>query len=367
MLLAPGGDFVADQGTQVVEAPRSRQVEGAGLGPLLHVALDLDQRRGADVGGAHRPPAPRPVRAPRLPGATGTGAGTAVDPTRDPADTLDEAKAALAAIEVPTGRLPADVWSVDEFVARDTADVAPWVVPGLLRVGWRCMVVAPEGVGKSWVTGQVAMCAAQGIHPFNFEPAPPVNTLIVDLENPDDAVIERCNLVRSQAMRVKGDRYREHAAWLWHRPGGIDLRSRAGRGELEAVVAHVAPALVCLGPLYKAYRVAASENDELAAGEVQHVLDDLRTRYRFALLVEHHAPKRQAGVRELAPYGSSLWLRWPELGLKLIPTDDTNRVMDVGRWRGDRRQSGWPARLERGTPWPWVGVWPDGWEPRNPR
>ncbi|MBK9178745.1 MAG: site-specific DNA-methyltransferase [Acidimicrobiales bacterium] len=102
-------------------------------------------------------------------------------------------------------------------------------------------------------------------------------------------------------------------------------------------------------------------------GEVQHVLDDLRTRYRFALLVEHHAPKRQAGVRELAPYGSSLWLRWPELGLKLIPTDDTNRVMDVGRWRGDRRQSGWPARLERGTPWPWVGVWPDGWEPRNPR
>jgi replicative DNA helicase len=204
------------------------------------------------------------------------------------------------------------------------------------------------------------MAAAQGIHPLHFEPIEPQRTLIVDLENPDDSILGVCEPIRGQAVaRVRGD-YDPDRAWLWHEPAGIDLRSRRGRSDLEAVVAHVRPSLVCLGPLYKAYRVTARESDELAASEVMAVFDDLRTRYSFALLLEHHAPKGSGKARELMPYGSSLWLRWPEIGLQLRPKTPDGAVMQVGRWRGDRLENSWPVEIERSTGWPWRGIWPKG-------
>lgn len=281
--------------------------------------------------------------------------------TADPVEVLDGLKASLANLDVPLGRVPDDLWVLDEFMDRPQEAQRPWAIPGLLRNGWRAMLVAPEGMGKSVAFRQVAVCGAQGIHPFSFERIPRVRTLLVDLENPAEAITDVCQPIRVQARLVAGDGYEPGRAWLWHRPGGIDLRQRGDRADFEAVVAHCKPDLVCLGPVYKAYRVKARENDELAAGEVQAVFDDLRTRYGFALMLEHHAPKKQAGVRELLPYGSSLWLRWPEFGLKLVPDDEKGHRLRVERWRGDRLRAAWPDVLERGREWPWVGVWNDGY------
>ena len=257
--------------------------------------------------------------------------------------------------------------TVDEFLNSVTATPSPWVVPGLLRRGWRCLIVAPEGVGKSVASRQVAICAAQAVHPFTGYPsAVAARTLIVDLENPDDAIAETCRPITERARR-DNTHYDEGRAWLWRRPDGINLRTRSDRAALEAVVAATQPDLVCIGPLYKAYRSTARESDELAAGEVQNVLDDLRVRHGFALLMEHHAPKGQGlSARELVPYGSSLWLRWPELGLKLMPGDGEDvsaSSLLVGRFRRDRMTNSWPDRLDRGGTgaFPWVGYWRDGW------
>jgi replicative DNA helicase len=81
------------------------------------------------------------------------------------------------------------------------------------------------------------------------------------------------------------------------------------------------------------------------------VLDDWRDRFDITFLIEDHAPKGM----ELVPFGSSLWLRWPEVGLALHskPGDE----LEVGRWRGDRMPVDWPERLFRSAPWPWEGTW----------
>ena len=279
-------------------------------------------------------------------------------PAADLADWLAQA-AADSPVAVTTD-LPSDLWVMDEFLDRPLSARPEWVIPGLARVGWRVMVVAAEGVGKTVLFRQIGLAAAQGVHPLHYQRIQPCRTLIVDLENPDDSIMDVCQPIRDQAAAKVRDGYDADRAWLWHRPGGINLRKRKDRSELESVIAHVRPTLVCLGPIYKAYRVEARESDELAAAEVMAVFDDLRTRYGFALMLEHHAPKGQGGSRDLMPYGSSLWLRWPEIGLKLTPKEPDNSVMTVGRWRGDRLENAWPVELERSQPWPWAGIWPTG-------
>jgi hypothetical protein len=275
----------------------------------------------------------------------------------DPLDLLDRARGLFSTIDTPTADLPGDFYGFDEFLDRGVEARSPWVVQGLLRRDWRALLVAGEGAGKSVIQRSFALMCASGVHPFAHVEIPKVRTLLVDLENPDDAILGSCLPIREQARRI--GRYEPGRAWLWHRPGGINIRSRGDRSTFDAILTAAQPELVCVGPLYKLYRRERNETDEQAAEACQQALDDLRTRHRFGLLVEHHAPKGHAGVREMTPYGSSYWLRWPELGFGLVP--ENGRLM-LKRWRGDRLPSAWPESICRDDagPWPFVGTWPRG-------
>jgi hypothetical protein len=107
------------------------------------------------------------------------------------------------------------------------------------------------------------------------------------------------------------------------------------------------------------------------AEEVQHILDDLRVRYDFALVIEHHAPKGNHDNRDLVPFGSQRWMAWPELGITLRKMDDstadmpaTDRWLEVGRYREDRYACPWPTQLRRTNgDWPWIGTWEPGEDP----
>lgn len=279
-------------------------------------------------------------------------ANAAQDAMTDPGDLAEEAVMRITGIDSPAlGQSPGDLL-VEEFLAQPESAMAPVVIPGLLTLDDRVVIVAPEGVGKSEFTRQMAVLPTWGIHPLTFERCPAIPTLLVDLENPTHAVRRRLDYLTSVCSRRGGIK---EAGTLWHRPGGIDLRRRVDRLAFEDVLRRRRPSLVALGPLYKAYQRKSSENDEQVAGEVQAILDDLRTRFGFALLLEHHAPHAAAGsARDLRPYGSSLWLRWPEFGLKLIPDKDDKNVLNIGRWREDRIHADWPDALVRGNPWPWM-------------
>jgi replicative DNA helicase len=287
-------------------------------------------------------------------------ANGAKDPTVDPGELLDAHRVRLADIDSPIMANDPDDLELDEFLARPIEQRAPWAVPGLLRVGHRVIVTAPEGAGKSTLLRQLGVLPAFGVHPLTFDAIEPTPTLVVDLENPVDVVHLAVRHLVAQAERQSSERA---PASLWLRPGGIDLRTRRDRVAFEAVLRRRRPELVSLGPIYKAYSRKASESDELVASEIQAVLDDLRTRFAFALVAEHHSPKASNGHRDLGPFGSSLWLRWPEVGIKLVPgTGDKRGVLTIGRWRGDRTTTAWPDELHRSDIWPWCGWWRKGLE-----
>lgn len=271
----------------------------------------------------------------------------------DPAELVDLATTALRQVDLPIERVPDDLWRLDDFRAQPHKSSA-WVIEGCLRQGQRAVLVGGEGAGKSLILQQLAMCVAAGLHPFRLKPTPPVTSLLVDLENDAERINDGTGMVDA-ALAKSGD------VWLWSKPGGIDLRKRRDRTALEAVLRHARPQLVCLGPVYKAYNATASESHELVARELQQVLDDLRTRYSFALVLEHHAPKGNSGERDMTPYGSSYWLRWSEYGIALKRDMKNKGSLRFDRWRGDRVKNQWPDRLDRGRPgeMPWVGAWED--------
>lgn len=276
-----------------------------------------------------------------------------------PADELlDSASAVLAGIDAPPtsdARLDG-LLTFQQFTDRTDATPQPWVIPGLMRRGWRCVLVASEGSGKTVVMRTMAGAAAAGVHPFEHGPMDPIVSLVVDLENPEDAIAETLTVINRESQGQPG--YDHTRAWVKSWPGGLDLRTRSDRLSLEAVLHHVQPDLLCLGPVYKMYRAGKGESDEQAAGEAQSVLDDLRTRYGFALVLEHHAPKGSMGTRDLLPHGTALWLRWPELGLKLLrDEEDPTASLRVGRWRQDRVKCKWPVGLVRDQGWPWRGIY----------
>lgn len=289
----------------------------------------------------------------------------------DVGDVTDLVRSALDEADQVSFGIPKDLWTVEEFLKRASEGGlarSRWVIPGQLRIGWRVVVIAEEGAGKTELLRQIAVMGACGHHPFTFQDAPPVRTLLVDLENPMDVVASRVGALHDRARLtptgVSADA--EGRMSIWHRPEGIDLRSRACRIEFDGVLARTRPEIVCMGPLYKCYSTTSRENDEHGAKEVQQTLDRLRARYGFALVLEHHAPKADRyGSRPMDPYGSVLWKRWPEFGLSLTtPTKKDGDVpagaLMVRMFRGPRAEANWPARIDRSTGWSWSGYWPAG-------
>lgn len=275
----------------------------------------------------------------------------------DAGEVLDFARSRFSSIELPAVSVPRDFFDADELLSRTDATPKRWVIPGLIRAGWRIVLVAFEGLGKSVVLNSLAVALSHGYNAFTGRTCEPKPVLMIDLENPVDVLAPRIR----QVAEAAGNQ-RQAPLKVWHREAGLNLRKRADRAELDAILRQTRPELVTLGPLYKAYRPEGRERDEEAAAEAQAVLDDFRSRYGFALLMEHHAPHAEAGSkRKPRPFGSSLWLRWPEMGLSLELPDDPklarNKSLTVGRWRGDRVQAPWPDRLDRGGKFPWTGYW----------
>jgi replicative DNA helicase len=279
-----------------------------------------------------------------------------IDRGDDPYAVAQRSATQLDAIGAGTPGNRPEAMTMDELVARSD-DLSPWVVPGLLRSDSRCVVVAGEGVGKSVLLRQIGLCAAQGVHPLRRDLIQPVRVLVIDAENALDAIRDTGEPLDAQARRAAGGAYYAERFRVWSRPGGLDLRAPHDRAALVRELRAQRPQLVCAGPLYKLGRRQGGETYEDAAEGLQQVFDDLRTRFGFALLLEHHAPKGAQGtVREMAPFGSQRWLAWPELGIGLYAERDGTGLR-LQRFRGDRMASEWPDRLVRGEVWPFDGVW----------
>lgn len=231
-----------------------------------------------------------------------------------------------------------------------------WVIPGLLERGDRLIWTGTEGLGKSMVTRMLAVSAAAGVQPFTGDHFPPQKVLFIDCENSERQSrkhfrnLERVARLRSSPVPPEG-------MFIVHRQAGIDLaRAEDATWLMERVTAHRPDLLVC-GPFYRLH--AADKEEESAARKVVAALDAARLAVDCALIVEHHAPHGQNGVRALRPFGSSLLMRWPEMGMGIAPASDDQpcKNVEVKAWRGNRDERHWPKALRWGTEeydWPWV-------------
>ena len=256
------------------------------------------------------------------------------------------------AVESPrqnTGRLVS--WT--DFIEEQESTEYDWIIPNLLERGERVMVVAAEGVGKTMLARQVALCSSAGIHPFTFEKMTPITTLTVDLENPQRIIRRTSSDIARKALHYGFTSNLN--AHLLIKPDGMDLLSSTDRQILEDAIELTKPDLLLLGPIYKSFVDPGNRTSEAVAIEVAKYFDSLREWFKCALWLEHHAPLGTSmSTRDLRPFGSAVWSRWPEFGLSLTPdpTAVDGYVYDVRHFRGARDRRQFPTKMTRGLTFP---------------
>lgn len=251
--------------------------------------------------------------------------------------------------------------SLREFLNVEDAPY-DWVIPDLLERGDRFVLTGSEGLGKSVLHRQLAVCAAAGVHPFTHRPIPPVRVLYVDCENGPTKLRRALRGLVAQSARYGVDPSdRMHLECV---PAGLDLTKPEDEMWLVRTVTTLQPDLLLVGPVYRLH--AGNPNDEENARTVTRVLDRCRAAANCALVTEAHAGHGYGGEkRPVRPTGSSLWLRWPEFGYGLRAAegyDPSNRVVEFVSWRGDREERSWPTRLRSGGLFPW-SVDEEQWSP----
>lgn len=291
------------------------------------------------------------------------GIDAALSAMQDFTESADSVETILERVEANLRKVPTaqeehvgELMNLDEFCDQDLPD-DDWIVPGLLNRGDRLVLTGGEGLGKTVMMRQIAVCAAAGVHPFTYRAVPRQTVLYVDAENPKRIMVGSFSELR-KSIREKRGPMDAHRLWIERRPAGMNLSDPAERLWLSRLVALVNPDLLCIGPAYKLYVSSGKEREEDLARQVTSALDVVREEANCALILEHHAPHGDGQERAVRPIGSSLWLRWPEFGYGIRPAKDFDkrtRSCDFVPWRGPRDERDWPERVNAlGSFLPWM-------------
>jgi replicative DNA helicase len=234
----------------------------------------------------------------------------------------------------------------------DGTDDYDWLIPGLLEREDRLMLTGSEGGGKTTFFRQVTILAAAGINPMTFEEIEPVRIQVIDCENTERQWRRKVRPLALKATAEGSTNPLESMNLSF--PGRIDISSEKWLGAVHRLIDQNKPDMLAIGPLYKMARSAMNTDDDVAP--VLAALDSIRER-GVALLIEAHAGHSlsgEGGTRNLRPRGSSALLGWPEMGFGLRLDKEDPNVTIIERWRGDRDERTWPARIKRGGQWPWT-------------
>jgi 5S rRNA maturation endonuclease (ribonuclease M5) len=237
-----------------------------------------------------------------------------------------------------------------------------FVIPGVLASGDRWLLTAFEGHGKSTLLRQLAVMTACGIHPFTFNDMPRQKVLLIDAENHPDQVLESwqkmVNLAKHYGHELREDELIVLETWDMD----LDLTSEEGAAYLLGQVHGHQPKLVGIGPLYNLSSRDLSEHQ--VATRLKQSINAARAVSGAAFIMEHHAPHGQGGTeRSVRPYGSSVFLKWPDFGHGLKP-DTEEGVYELQKTRFNRvRGREFPPYMRWGRPenmeWDWMPAFKD--------
>lgn len=235
-----------------------------------------------------------------------------------------------------------------------------WVVPRTLAKGERLILIGFEGSGKSTWCRQFGVMVAAGLHPWTQEEIEPKRVLIIDAENHpyqvEDDWLDLVDLAVAHNKPIE----RGRLVIMEEHESEIGLDTLEGSVWLEERVYAYRPDLVVMGPLTN---LASKDlRDDEPVRRMRNAVNKARMICNSAFLMEHHAPHKSPGdkERQVRPYGSSLFLKWPDYGFGMKPTE-TRGVYEWIRNRGPRvRSRRWPDWIREGREnsesleWKWM-------------
>ena len=224
-----------------------------------------------------------------------------------------------------------------------------WVIEGLLAKRDRLIIVGYEGHGKSQMLRQFAACTAAGLHPFELTTMEPKRVLYIDAENTGDQTHDSWSHLVGLSARYSHAIQKGMLTILEEWDSDIDFTSPEGAAWLSERANAYRPDLIIMGPLTNLVRDDMGKYD--VVDRLRRTTNKVRADSGAALIMEHHTPLATGsnGKRETRPYGSGLFLKWPEFGYTMVPTDEKG-TYEWRPFRNDRiRGRGWPDAVRWGS------------------
>lgn len=286
-------------------------------------------------------------------------------------DLLRTHRAKLDAIPGPISAQDDDANDELGVILSEADQETDWVIPGWLGREDRAVLVAGEGIAKTTMLRQFAVSVACGLNPWTgARVADGQRVLFIDAENSRNQSRRAYRWISNRIVRPVAA-----PGWVSRvihktRNDGVDLPGRDQKWFLD-LAARIAPDVLILGPAYKLMRGDPQKDRDVQ--DLLDVIDRVRVQQNCAVLVETHAPHGTRDDRHMRPYGSSVWLRWPEIGIgyqrdidpRVVQQDRPDHLVSVD-WRGQREERDWPKHLcygdTRRREMPWRPTEPD-WEP----
>lgn len=238
-------------------------------------------------------------------------------------------------------------------------DLRPWIMPNMLRTNERIIITGPEGGGKSVLVAQMCLGASMGVNTLHPElpKHEPMRVLMLDVEN--DRLQVRNNMRKVYPFLKEMTGTSPSIEWVDKRD--IDLGNPLESQQIIKLAKEKQPDLMYMGSLYR----LAPEGDKVdtAFTSVSRTVDRIRSETGASVLLEAHAGHGLQNDRNgMRPYGSSMWMRWPEFGFGMVRHRASGNIL-LKNWRGHRSDDRvWPVGLRRGNVLPWQGIMADEWE-----
>lgn len=264
-------------------------------------------------------------------------------------------------LEVAEANIASGIGTIDfEDIMAVPDDYRPWVIPKMLRTNERLIITGPEGGGKSILISQLALGASMGLNTMSLgiDVHEPLRVLMLDVENDKLQIKANMHKVYPHLRELSGG-VKPQIEWVDVRD--IDLSDPVERQKVIRLAKERMPQLMYMGSLYKL--APEGEKVDQAFTVISRTVDRIRAETGTSVLMEAHTGHGLNNDRNgaMRPYGSSMWLRWPEFGMAMIP--QRGKPVRIKHWRGARSDDRtWPAGLKRGNVIPWEPISEDEYD-----